>query len=174
MLRFIAPLVIFAIMVGFFVVGLQKDPQKLPSALIDKPVPQFQLAQLHNPARVFTQEDMKGKVWMLNVFASWCASCRAEHPLFMELNRTGQANMLGLNYKDKPADANQWLARLGDPYAVIVSDIEGSLGLDLGVYGVPETFIVDKQGVIRYKHVGPVSRKDWEETIAPMIKELEG
>jgi cytochrome c biogenesis protein CcmG/thiol:disulfide interchange protein DsbE len=117
---------------------------------------------------------MKGKVWLLNVWASWCAACRSEHPLFMELARTGEINLVGLNYKDKRADGMRWLQALGNPYVLSASDMSGDVGIDYGVYGVPETFVIDKQGVIRYKHVGPVSRQDWRETLAPLIKELEG
>ena len=174
MLRFMAPLVIFAVLVVFFWIGLGKDPKLLPSALLDKPAPTFNLPQLHQQNASFSPADMKGKVWVFNVWASWCAACRSEHPLFMELARKNEINLYGLNYKDRPQDAKQWLVQLGDPYVLSASDIQGDVGIDYGVYGVPETFIVDKEGVIRYKHVGPVSRADWNEKIRPLIKELEG
>ncbi len=173
MLRFIAPLLIFAVIAAFFFVGLGRDPTKLPSALIDKPAPSFTLAQLHRPDQSFSPEQMKGKVWLLNVWASWCAACRTEHPLFMELARKG-VPLYGLNYKDKREDALRWLRQLGNPYRISVSDLTGDVGIDYGVYGVPETFLIDKQGIIRYKHVGPVSRQDWETIIEPKFKELQG
>lgn len=174
MLRFIAPAVIFAALIGLFYVGLQKDPQLLPSALLDKPAPTFNVAQLHKANETFSPDSMKGKVWLLNVWASWCAACRSEHPLFMQLSRSGNFPLYGLNYKDQRADAQQWLRQLGDPYVLSAWDVEGNVGIDYGVYGVPETFLIDKEGVIRYKHVGPVSRKDWEEILLPKMKELEG
>ena len=174
MLRFIAPLVVFFGLVLMFWIGLGKDPQIIPSALLDKPAPVFNLPQLHKPELAFNPEEMKGKVWVLNVWASWCASCRAENTLFLELSRRGEINLIGLNYKDQPADAKTWLRQLGDPYVFSVSDLVGDVGIDYGVYGVPESFLIDKQGVIRYKHVGPVSRQDWETILKPKIKELEG
>jgi len=177
MSRRILPLaVVIAVLVvlAFFYRGLSLDPQKLPSALLDKPAPVFTLPQLHNTALSFSPAEMKGKVWLLNVWASWCAACRSEHPLFMQLARQGNFPLYGLNYKDERDDALQWLRELGDPYKVSISDLAGDVGIDFGVYGVPETFLIDKEGVIRYKHVGPVSRKDWTEIIAPKMKELEG
>jgi len=161
------------ILLAFFYRGLSLDPKLLPSALIDKPVPNFNLPQLHDPGKVFTPVDMKGKVWLLNVFASWCAACRSEHPLFMQMSRQG-VELYGLNYKDQRADGRQWLAQLGDPYKSIAADVKGDVGIDFGVYGVPETFLIDKEGIIRYKHVGPMSRKDWREVIQPKMKELAG
>ncbi|MDH5546342.1 MAG: DsbE family thiol:disulfide interchange protein [Gammaproteobacteria bacterium] len=174
MLRFIAPLLVFVGLVVVFYIGLGKDPQILPSALLDKPAPAFNLPQLHKADMQFANEEMKGKVWLLNVWASWCGACRSEHPLFMEIARKGEVPMIGLNYKDKPNDAMTWLRQLGDPYMLSVSDMAGNVGIDYGVYGVPETFLIDKEGVIRYKHVGPVSRQDWETILKPKIKELEG
>ncbi len=175
MSRRILPLSVVAgvlILLAFFYRGLSLDPQKLPSALIDKPAPMYQLPQLHNPALSFSPEEMKGKVWLLNVWASWCAACRSEHPLFMQLARQGDFPLYGLNYKDTRENAQQWLRELGDPYEVSMSDLSGDVGIDFGVYGVPETFLIDKEGIIRYKHVGPVSRKDWKEIIAPKMREL--
>jgi len=170
----IAVIVMFLALIGFFYKGLQLDPQKLPSALLNKAAPSFTLPQLHDASKTFSLEDMKGKVWLLNVWASWCAACRQEHPLFMQLARQGDFPIYGLNYKDEAADAKQWLKQLGDPYIVSISDLEGNVGIDFGVYGVPETFLIDKEGVIRYKHIGPVSRTDWTEIIKPKMKELEG
>lgn len=174
MLRFLLPLGIFAVLVVFFFVGLGKDPSKLPSPLLDKPAPTFELQQLHNAGASFSPEQMKGQVWILNVWASWCASCRSEHPLFMEIARRGEVPMVGLNYKDERADGLRWLQQLGNPYTVSAWDIKGDVGIDYGVYGVPESFLIDKEGVIRYKHVGPVSRQDWNQIILPKIKELRG
>lgn len=170
----IAVIIVVVIMLGFFYRGLQLDPKLLPSALIDKPAPAFTLPQLHDPSKTFSAADMKGKVWLLNVWASWCAACRSEHPLFMQLARKGDFPIYGLNYKDKRQDAEQWLRQLGDPYQVSMSDLAGNVGIDYGVYGVPETFLIDKEGIIRYKHVGPISRKDWREIILPKMKELQG
>ena len=167
-------IIIVAILLGFFYKGLSLDSKLLPSALIDKPAPAFNLPQLHDASLSFSPADMKGKVWLLNVWASWCAACRSEHPLFMQLARSGNFPIYGLNYKDKQADGQQWLRELGDPYKVSISDLAGDVGIDFGVYGVPETFLIDKEGVIRYKHVGPISRKDWREVIQPKMKELEG
>jgi len=170
----ITVVIVVLVVLAFFYRGLSLDPKKLPSALLDKPVPSFNLPQLHNASLSFTPADMKGKVWLLNVWASWCAACRSEHPLFMQLARQGDFPIYGLNYKDRPEDGKQWLRQLGDPYKVSVSDLAGNVGIDFGVYGVPETFLIDKEGVIRYKHVGPVSRTDWKQIIEPKMKELEG
>jgi len=177
MSRRVAPLLIvacFIILMAFFYRGLQLDPKELPSALIDKPVPTFNLPVLHKLSDSFTPTDVKGKVWLLNVWASWCASCRSEHPLFMRLAKKGNFQLYGLNYKDEVRNAKKWLQELGDPYVLSISDLKGDVGIDFGVYGVPETFIIDKEGIIRYKHIGPVSFKDWSEVIEPKIKELEG
>ena len=174
MLRFLVPLIVFAALVGLFFVGLGKDPSILPSPLVGKPAPAFNLTQLMDPQTSFAPEQMKGKVWMLNVWASWCVSCRQEHPLFLELTRKNEIPIYGLNYKDDPNDARRWLQQLGNPYGVIASDLSGDVGIDYGVYGVPETFVIDKEGVIRYKHVGPVSREDWSKTFEPLLKKLRG
>lgn len=174
MFRYLLPLLVFVIMLGFFWVGLGKDPHLLPSALLDKPAPAFTLNDLHNPEKSYSNADMKGKVWVLNVWASWCAACRSEHPLFMDIARQGEINLFGLNYKDKRNDAMTWLRQLGNPYVASLSDLSGDIGIDYGVYGVPETFIIDKQGIIRMKHVGPVSRVAWQEKLLPKIKELGG
>jgi len=167
-------IIIVTILLGFFYKGLSLDPKKLPSALIDKPVPAFSLPQLHNSSLSFSPDEMKGKVWLLNVWASWCAACRSEHPLFMQLARNGDFPIYGLNYKDTQSAGQQWLRELGNPYKVSISDLAGDVGIDFGVYGVPETFLIDKDGVIRYKHVGPVSPQDWRDIIQPKMKELEG
>lgn len=174
MSRFLLPLALFLVLAVFFAIGLTKDPKHLPSALLDKPAPAFNLPQLAQPQSSFSPEDMKGKVWMLNVWASWCASCRQEHPLFMQFARSGEfTNMVGLNYKDKRQDAQQWLRQLGDPYLLSAVDLKGDVGIDFGVYGVPESFIIDKQGIVRYRHAGPISRQLWNEELKPLIKQLE-
>ena len=174
MVRYLIPLALFIVLLGFFLVGLGKDPNLLPSALLDKPAPAFTLSNLHSPEKSLSTIDMKGKVWVLNVWASWCAACRTEHPLFMDIAREGGVNLYGLNYKDKREDAMTWLRQLGNPYAASLSDLSGDVGIDYGVYGVPETFIIDAQGIVRMKHVGPVSRADWRDKLLPMIKRLEG
>jgi cytochrome c biogenesis protein CcmG/thiol:disulfide interchange protein DsbE len=171
-LKFGVPLVIFALLVAFFAVGLTRDPSQIPSPLVDKAAPAFRLEQLHQPQLAFTPENMRGKVWMLNVWASWCVSCRVEHPLLVEMSRRNLVPIVGLNYKDKPEDGVQWLAKFGDPYVLSAQDVDGKVGIDYGVYGVPETFVIDKQGVIRYKQIGPITPEALEKKILPLIKQL--
>lgn len=173
MLRFLVPLGIFAALVAFLWVGLGKDPSLVPSPLIGKPAPAFRVAQLHDANSQIGNADMLGKVWLLNVWASWCASCRQEHPLFMELARARLVPIYGLNYKDKREDGVNWLSQLGDPYVVSAFDVDGRVGIDYGVYGVPETYVIDRQGIIRYKHVGPVTMEALQAKILPLVKELE-
>jgi cytochrome c biogenesis protein CcmG/thiol:disulfide interchange protein DsbE len=173
-LKFGIPLAVFLLLVGFFAVGLTRDPHKLPSPFIDKPAPSFRLEQLHEARLAFTPEDMKGKVWLLNVWASWCVSCRVEHPLLVEMSKRNVVPIVGLNYKDKREDGVAWLTKFGNPYVLSAHDVEGKVGIDFGVYGVPETFVVDKQGVIRYKQVGPITPEALEKTILPLIKSLNG
>jgi cytochrome c biogenesis protein CcmG/thiol:disulfide interchange protein DsbE len=173
MTRYLLPLVVFLIMVGFLFAGLGLNPRQVPSPLIDKPAPVFQLQQLHDPEKVLSSEDNIGKVWLLNVWASWCVACRDEHPLLVQLANAGIVPVYGLNYKDERSTALQWLKQFGDPYAVSVVDPEGRVGIDYGVYGVPETYIIDKQGIIRHKQIGPVTVKSMEETILPLVKELQ-
>jgi cytochrome c biogenesis protein CcmG, thiol:disulfide interchange protein DsbE len=172
--RFLIPLAVFLVMVVFLGVGLKLDPREVPSPLIDKPAPPFVLPQLHAADKTFSQKDMLGKVWMLNVFASWCVACREEHPHLMELARTGVVPIYGLNYKDERADGIAWLARFGNPYRVAAYDRAGQVGIDYGVYGVPETYVIDKAGVIRYKRIGIVDQKIIDEKILPLVKELNG
>ncbi len=171
-LRFGLPLVIFAALVGFFIVGLSRDPREVPSPFIGKAAPAFQLEQLHDAKRGFTPADMKGQVWLLNVWASWCVSCRVEHPLLVEMARRKVAPIVGLNYKDKRDEGLQWLAKFGDPYTLSAFDVEGQVGIDYGVYGVPETFVIDKQGIVRYKQIGPITPEALEKTILPLIRKL--
>jgi cytochrome c biogenesis protein CcmG/thiol:disulfide interchange protein DsbE len=171
-LKYIVPLALFLGLAAFFAVGLMRDPRMVPSPLIDKPAPEFRLEQLHEPQRAFTPADMRGKVWLLNVWASWCASCRIEHPLLVDMARSNAVTIVGLNYKDKREDAKAWLGKFGDPYAVSAWDIEGRVGIDYGVYGAPETFLIDKQGVIRYKQIGPITPEALEKKIMPLIRKL--
>ncbi|HUP29003.1 MAG TPA: DsbE family thiol:disulfide interchange protein [Usitatibacter sp.] len=171
-LKFILPLVVFLALVAFFAVGLTRDPREVPSPFIGKPAPAFRLQQLHDEKIAFTPEDMKGKVWLLNVWASWCVSCRVEHPLLVEMSRGNIVPIVGLNYKDKRDEGKQWLAKFGNPYVLSAYDDEGRVGIDYGVYGVPETFVIDKQGVIRYKQIGPVTPEALEKMILPLIRKL--
>jgi cytochrome c biogenesis protein CcmG/thiol:disulfide interchange protein DsbE len=170
--RFLLPLGIFAALVVLLGVGLSLNPREVPSPLIGKPAPPFELPQLHQPQRTFSPAEMKGKVWVFNVWASWCAGCREEHPLLADLAKSGIAPLYGLNYKDKREDAIAWLKRYGDPYAASIVDAEGRIGIDYGVYGVPETYVIDKQGVIRYKRIGPVTPAILKDKIVPLITEL--
>ena len=171
-LRFILPLMAFLVMVVFLGIGLKLDPHDVPSPLINKPAPAFTLPQLHEPQKTFSPADMKGKVWLLNVWASWCVSCRQEHVYLTEFARDGSINLMGLNYKDEPVAAMQWLERLGNPYKISISDIDGMAGLDWGVYGVPETFIIDKKGIVRHKQTGPVDPTILQTIIMPLIEQL--
>jgi cytochrome c biogenesis protein CcmG/thiol:disulfide interchange protein DsbE len=172
-LRFLLPLGAFLVMVIFLGIGLKLDPHEVPSPLIDKPAPAFTLAQLHEPEKTFSPADMKGKVWILNVWASWCASCRQEHVFFTEFARANPSvNLIGLNYKDEREAGMQWLARLGNPYLLSISDAEGMAGLDWGVYGVPETFVIDKKGIVRHKQTGPVDLPILQTVIMPLIEKL--
>jgi len=171
--KFIIPLAVFVALVGFLYVGLGLNPREVPSPFIGKPAPAFELARLHAPAERFAHKDMTGQVWMLNVWASWCVACRQEHPLLIELAKRKSLPIIGLNYKDEPGDARAWLKQFGDPYQLSVIDRDGRVGIDYGVYGVPETFVIDRQGVIRYKHIGPITPAALEEKILPLVRELE-
>jgi cytochrome c biogenesis protein CcmG/thiol:disulfide interchange protein DsbE len=168
------PLIAFALLAIFLAIGLTRDPREVPSPLIGKPAPLFTLQQLREAQATFKPQDMKGKVWMLNVWASWCVSCRVEHPLLVDMSRKGLVPIVGLNYKDKRDEGLQWLSRHGDPYTLSAFDDEGRVGIDYGVYGVPETFVIDKQGVIRYKQIGPITAEALEKKILPLLHELNG
>ncbi len=174
MIRFLLPLVAFIVLVSFLLVGLNLNPRKIPSPLIGKPAPTFQLQQLHDSEKTLTSKDNLGKVWLLNVWASWCASCREEHPLLVQLAKSGVVPIYGLNYKDKRDLALQWLDQFGDPYTLSIVDSDGRVGIDYGVYGVPETYVIDKNGVIQYKQIGPVTVDVLEETILPLVRDLQG
>lgn len=171
MKRHLLPLIAFLVLVGFLAVGLKLDPREVPSPLIGKPAPAFSLPRLDAPTQRLSSQEMRGKVWVLNVWASWCGPCRQEHPLIAELAKSGAA-VYGLNYKDKPADAVAWLAELGNPYAATVSDVEGLVGIDFGVYGVPETFVIDQAGVIRLKHIGPMTPEALRDRVLPLLRKL--
>lgn len=173
MMRYILPFVAFVVIAAFLFVGLNLNPREVPSPLIDKPAPAFSLPQLHEPEKQFSPQDMLGKVWLLNVWASWCVSCKDEHPVLMALARQNLVPIYGLDYKDQRGDALNWLARDGNPYVLSAADIEGRIGIDYGVYGVPETYVIDKQGIIRYKQIGAVTVRSLEEKILPLVKELQ-
>ncbi len=172
MIRFALPLVIFVLMVGLLGYGLRLDPKKVPSPLIDKPAPEFSLVMLDAPTRQLSTADMAGQVWVLNVWASWCVSCRAEHEVITALANKNLVSVIGLNYKDESDDATRWLEQFGNPYTASVIDRDGRVGIDWGVYGVPETFVIGADGMIKYKHIGPVTHESLEQKILPKLKEL--
>jgi len=172
MSRYLWPLGIFLVLVVFLGIGLTLNPRELPSPLVGKAAPPFELPLLHEPTRKFSPGEMKGRVWLLNVWASWCVSCRDEHPVLVDLARAKVVPIYGLDYKDPREDALRWLKQFGDPYDMSVADIDGRIGIDYGVYGVPETYLIDKAGIIRYKHIGPINREALQKTILPLIAEL--
>jgi cytochrome c biogenesis protein CcmG, thiol:disulfide interchange protein DsbE len=170
--KFLIPLALFLVLAIFLGVGLTLDPRKLPSTKIDKPAPQFRIPQVAALDKSFSPEDMKGQVWMLNVWASWCTACRVEHPLLVEIARSNAVPLVGLDYKDKPEDALKFLQQQGNPYMLSALDLDGRVGIDYGVYGVPETFIIDRNGKIRHKQVGPITPEALQDVILPLIAEL--
>ncbi|THF60300.1 DsbE family thiol:disulfide interchange protein [Pseudothauera rhizosphaerae] len=170
--KFLVPLALFLLLAGFLAYGLKLNPREVPSPLVDKPAPAFRVAQLQSPEASFALEDMRGKVWLLNVWASWCVSCRAEHPVLLELKQRGVVPVVGLNYKDTVPDALGYLAQHGNPFATIGVDPQGAVGFEYGVYGTPETFLIDANGVIRYKHIGPLTRDTLDKVLLPKIAEL--
>jgi cytochrome c biogenesis protein CcmG/thiol:disulfide interchange protein DsbE len=171
-MRFLIPLAVFIVLVVFLAIGLTLDPREVPSPLVDKPAPAFQLARLDDPTRSVTAQELRGQVWLLNVWASWCVACLQEHPLLLEYSRTSQVPIYGLNYKDQRDAALAWLAEHGNPYTASVVDADGRVGIDYGVYGVPETFLIDRQGTIRYKHIGPITERVLTQEIVPLIERL--
>ena len=171
--KFLIPLLLFVILVGFLAVGLNRDPHEVPSPLIGKQAPAFELPQLADPQKTFSPEGMKGKPWILNVWASWCVACREEHPVLVELGKLQVAPIIGLDYKDKRDDAMAMLARQGNPYSLSAFDANGRVGIDYGVYGVPETYVIDKDGVIRFKHIGPITMELLNKKIIPLLGELQ-
>jgi len=170
--KLIIPLVAFIALAIFLAVGLTKDPREIPSPLIGKSAPAFRIERLQEPAKTFGPEEMKGKVWMLNVWASWCVSCRVEHPVLVGFSKKNAVPIVGLDYKDVREDGLKWLDRFGNPYALSAFDADGRVAIDYGVYGAPETFVIDKEGVIRYKQIGPVTPEALEEKILPLLKSL--
>lgn len=184
-MKHLLPLGIFLGLAVFLGIGLTLDPRKLPSTLIDKPAPEFRLTQLLDESKTLSPSDLKGKVYLLNVWASWCVACRQEHPLLMELAKSGVVPIYGLNYKDVPQEgdppgqemrhnAKLFLSVLGNPYIASAYDQDGRVAIDYGVYGAPETFVIDKEGIIRHKHVGPLTGEALINEILPLVKKLEG
>lgn len=172
MKKFLLPLAVFGVLVVFLAVGLKLDPKHIPSPFIGKPAPGLGLAVLHEPERSITTDDLLGQVWLLNVWASWCVSCRAEHEVVKRFVATGEAPVYGLNYKDARQDALTWLERLGNPYTASLMDSQGDVGIDWGVYGVPETFVIDRQGIVRFKQVGPLTDQVIDSEIRPLVRQL--
>jgi cytochrome c biogenesis protein CcmG/thiol:disulfide interchange protein DsbE len=190
--KFLWPLIGFVVLVVLLAVGLNLNPCDVPSPLVDKPAPAFSLPQLHAPEQIFSPKEMLGKVWLLNVWSTWCVSCRQEHPVLVELSRSKTVPLIGLNYKELRGDGNidmdkiepasekglameraaGWLKKHGDPYTLTAMDLDGRVGIDYGVYGVPETYLIDKAGVIRMKHTGPISPDIFSGKILPMVAEL--
>lgn len=174
MTRYLLPLGIFIGLVLLLGVGLGLNPRLVPSPLVGKPLPDFSLPRLTEPTRQLSRADLTGKVSLLNAWATWCVECRREHPLLVDIAREGRVPVYGLNYKDQTPDALQWLQRLGNPYVASGVDADGRVGIDLGVYGLPETFLVDQQGMIVHKHIGPIDRQIWETEFLPVIERLQG
>ena len=170
--RFMIPIAVFAVLVAALAWGLTIDPKVLPSTLVGKRVPEFQLPPVKGRNLGLSSADLEGEVSLVNVFASWCVACRAEHPLFMRLKSEGVVAMHGLNYKDRPVDAAKWLDTLGDPYTRTGADRDGRVAIEWGVYGVPETFVITKDGRIAHKHIGPLTQKDLDETVLPLVERL--
>ena len=170
--KFLIPLALFGVLVVFLAMGLGLDPHEVPSPLVNKPAPAFKVPQLEQPELQFAAEDMKGQVWLFNVWASWCVACRQEHPVLMQFARQKLVPIVGLDYKDQRKDALGVLKRSGNPYDINAFDADGRVGIDYGVYGVPESYLIDKAGVIRYKHIGPITAEALEKTIIPLINEL--
>ena len=173
MKRFLLPLGIFAVMVGFLAIGLTLDPREVPSPLVGKAAPDFSLPQLHDPDKIFSPKELTGKVWLLNFWASWCNGCKDEHPVLMQLAKAGDVPIYGMDYKDQREEALIWLRRWGNPYPLVAVDKSGRVGINYGVYGVPETYVIDKAGMIRYKQIGPVDQDTLQKKILPLVRELQ-
>jgi len=170
--KFLIPLILFVGLVVFLAIGLNRDPHEVPSPLINKAAPAFEVSQLADAHKTFSPANMKGQVWILNVWASWCVACREEHPVLVELAKSQMAPVIGLDYKDQREDALAMLAKQGNPYLLSAFDGNGRVGIDYGVYGVPETYLIDKAGVIRFKHIGPLTMDLLNQKIYPMLSEL--
>ncbi len=173
MSRFLIPFGIFIVVVGFLAVGLTLNPRELPSPLVGKTAPDFSLPQLHDPGKIISSNDLKGKVWLLNFWASWCGGCKDEHPVLNHLAQSGEVPIYGMDYKDRRDEALAWLKEWGNPYAVVAVDEPGRVGINYGVYGVPETYVIDKAGVIRYKQIGPLREDIVQGKILPLVRELQ-
>ncbi|MCC6142045.1 MAG: DsbE family thiol:disulfide interchange protein [Nitrospira sp.] len=173
MKRFLLPLAIFVVMVGFLAVGLTLNPREVPSPLVGKAAPDFSLPQLHESDKVFSPKEMAGQVWLLNFWASWCNGCKEEHPVLMQLAKSGAAPIYGVDYKDTREEALAWLQQWGNPYRLVAVDGAGRIGINYGVYGVPETYVIDKAGKIRYKQIGPVDQDVLDQKILPLVRELQ-
>jgi cytochrome c biogenesis protein CcmG/thiol:disulfide interchange protein DsbE len=169
-MRFAIPLIVLLVLIGFFYVGMHRDPHLVPSPLVGKPAPAFDLPTLDGQPPRLTTADLKGAPVLVNFFASWCGGCQEEHAYLMQLAGSGQVKLLGIDYKDAETDLRPWLGRKGNPYGLILSDLEGRAGIDWGVYGVPETFVVDAKGTILYKQIGPMTPQVFEHDIAPLLK----
>jgi len=170
--KFLIPIGVFALLGILLAYGLKLDPRKIPSPLVGKPLPEYHLPVLETPGKKLSNVDFRGQVVLYNVWASWCGACKQEHPVLMQMAAERRVPIVGLNYKDTHEAARQTLQSAGNPYNVSLVDADGRVGLDWGVYGVPESFVVDKQGVIRYKHIGPISTDDWQRTLLPLIEKL--
>jgi cytochrome c biogenesis protein CcmG/thiol:disulfide interchange protein DsbE len=173
-MRFLIPLAVFVVMVVFLAIGLTLDPREVPSPFIGKPAPAFALPQVADAGKTLSPADLKGQVYLLNVWASWCVSCRQEHPVLLELAKKNVVPIYGLNYKDEREEALGWLNQFGNPYTASAFDADGRVGIDWGVYGVPETFVIDKAGIIRHKQTGPITPEILENTLLPLIRQLQG
>ena len=172
--HFLLPLAVFVVLVGFLAMGLTRDPREVPSPLIGKTAPGFALTRLDDATRTVRREDLLGRVWMLNVWASWCSACREEHPLLVAFAQRRLLPLYGLDYKDTRGAGLAWLARFGNPYEASLFDADGRVGIDFGVYGVPETFIIDKQGVIRFKKIGALTPEVLRDDVLPLLRKLNG
>ena len=166
------PLLLFVVLVGFLLVGLRRDPHEVPSPLINKSAPDFQLPQLQQASATFSAKEMRGKVWLLNFWGTWCVACREEHPLLVQYAKTGAVPIYGVDYKDERTAALQWLDEFGNPYTLTAFDVDGRISIDYGVYGAPESYLIDRNGVIRFKQIGPITEDVWRNKILPLAKEL--
>ncbi len=171
MWRYLIPLALLAVLAGFFARGLLLDPTYIPSPLVGKPAPEFSLPALANPETVVSSQDLEGKVALLNVWATWCVGCRQEHGFLLELSRSGTVPIYGLNWRDERAAALDWLERLGDPYQASAYDADGQVAVEWGVYGAPETFLLDRDGTVLHKHIGPLTEAYWRRDFLPVIEE---
>ena len=168
----LTPLILFLVLGAYFAIGLTRDPARIPSVLIDKPLPEFDLPPIEGFEKGFSSDDLRGEVALINIFASWCASCVIEHPMLMEIAANDEALIAGLDWKDPNGGGARWLEKNGNPYALVGDDAFGRIAIDLGVTGAPETFIVDRAGRIRYKQVGPITPKIWRNTLKPLVENL--